>query len=93
MLTKLCLAIVGGLMVLPQMARADSFTSVCVDASLPKLVIAARNGKWTELTPEQWQFLRGVYVNEPGNARGLALWRQGRARPSRQLPGWPGVLH
>jgi hypothetical protein len=71
MLTKLCLAVVGGLMVLPQMANADSFSGVCVEASLPKQVIAARNGKWTELTPEQWQFLRGVYVMNPQTPAGL----------------------
>jgi hypothetical protein len=71
MLTKLCLAIVAGLTILPQMANADSSTSVCVDASLPKQVIAARNGTWTELTPEQWQFLRGVYVMDPQTPAGL----------------------
>jgi hypothetical protein len=71
MLTKLCLAVVGGLMVLPQMSNADSFSGVCVEASLPKQVIAARNGKWTELTPEQWQFLRGVYVMNPQTPAGL----------------------
>ena len=71
MLTKLCLAIVGGLTILPQMANADSFANVCVDASAPKQVIAARNGKWIELTPEQWQFLRGVYVMNPQTPAGL----------------------
>jgi hypothetical protein len=71
MLTKLCLAIVGGLTILPQMATADSFTGACVEASVPKQVFAARNGKWTELTPEQWQFLRGVYVMNPQTPAGL----------------------
>jgi hypothetical protein len=71
MLTKLCLAIFGGLMILPLMANADSFTGVCVEASLPKQAITARNGKWTELTPEQWQFLRGVYVMNPQTPAGL----------------------
>ena len=31
----------------------------------------ARNGKWIELTPEQWQFLRGVYVLNPETPAGL----------------------
>jgi hypothetical protein len=39
--------------------------SRCVDISVPKGAISARDGKWIELTPEQWQFLRGVYVVNP----------------------------
>jgi hypothetical protein len=72
MLNKACLAIVGALTVLPQMAfAADSFTSRCVDISVPKGAIAARNGKWIELTPEQWQFLRGIYAMNPETPAGL----------------------
>ena len=31
----------------------------------------ARNGKWIELTPAQWQFLRGVYALNPETPAGL----------------------
>src|SRR5450631_277351 len=72
MLNKACLALVGALTVLPQMAfAADNFTSRCVDVSVPKGAIAARNGKWIELTPEQWQFLRGIYAMNPETPAGL----------------------
>jgi hypothetical protein len=72
MLNKACLVIVGALTVLPQMAfAADNLTSRCVDISVPKGAIAARNGKWIELTPEQWQFLRGIYAMNPETPAGL----------------------
>ena len=72
MLNKLGLAFVGALTVLPQMAfpAADS-SGQCVDVSVPKGAIAARNGKWIELTPEQWQFLRGIYAMNPATPQGL----------------------
>ena len=64
MLIKLSLAVVGALIVLPPNAcAAENSASRCVDvASLSKNAVIARNGKWIELTPEQWQFLRGVYA-------------------------------
>lgn len=72
MLNKASLVIVGALTVLPQMAfAADNLTSRCVDISVPKGAIAARNGKWIELTPEQWQFLRGIYAMNPETPAGL----------------------
>jgi hypothetical protein len=71
MLNKVCLAFVGALMVAPQMAIAADISSRCVDIAVPKDAIAARNGKWIELTPEQWQFLRGIYVVNPDTPAGL----------------------
>jgi hypothetical protein len=72
MLNKACLAIVGALTVLPQVAfAADDVASRCVDISVPKGAIAARNGRWIELTPEQWQFLRGIYAMNPETPAGL----------------------
>jgi hypothetical protein len=44
---------------------------LCVDISVPKGSIAAHDGKWTELTPEQWQFLRGIYAMDPETPPGL----------------------
>jgi hypothetical protein len=72
MLVKLSLAVAGALMVLPPNARAaENVASQCVDVSVPKNAVMAHNGKWIELTPAQWQFLRGVYVLDPETPTGL----------------------
>jgi hypothetical protein len=71
MLNKVCLAFAGALTFAPQLAFAADFSSRCVDIALPKDAITARNGKWIELTPEQWQFLRGIYVVNPETPAGL----------------------
>ena len=72
MLNKICLAFVGALTVLPQLASAaDNNASRCVNVSVPKDAIMARNGRWIELTPQQWEFLRGVYVVNPETPPGL----------------------
>ena len=72
MLNRLCLAFAGALTVLPQIALAgDTLASRCIDVSVPKHAIAARNGKWIELTPEQWEFLRGIYAMNPQTPAGL----------------------
>ena len=72
MLNKICLAFVGALTLLPQLAfPADNTATRCVDIAVPKDAITARHGKWIELTPEQWQFLRGIYVVNPGTPPGL----------------------
>src|ERR1700677_612640 len=47
--------------------------AVCVDISVPKASMAAHGGKWTELTHEQWQFLRGIFVLDPQTGNGLPL--------------------
>jgi hypothetical protein len=52
-------------------ALADESPSRCIDASVPKSLISARNGRWVELTPEQWQFLRGIYAMNPQTPPGL----------------------
>src|SRR5271166_1201367 len=70
MLNKRSLALAGALTVLPQMVFAAE-TANCVDISVPKHAIEARNGKWIELTPDQWQFLRGIYAMNPLTPPGL----------------------
>jgi hypothetical protein len=45
--------------------------SVCVDIAVPRDAVAAHGGKWIQVTPEQWQFLRGIYVLNPNTAAGL----------------------
>jgi hypothetical protein len=67
------LTFVFGLMVLPQWAAlaGDNYASHCVDASVPRGLIEARSGRWIELTPNQWQFLRGIYAMNPQTPPGL----------------------
>jgi hypothetical protein len=55
---------------LPQLAFAAE-TTHCVDVSVPKKAVEARNGKWIQLTAEQWEFLRGIYAMNPLTPPGL----------------------
>lgn len=72
MLVKLSLAVVGALIILPPNVCAGENTMVrCVDISVPKNAVTARNGKWIELTRDQWQFLRGVYALNAETPAGL----------------------
>jgi hypothetical protein len=72
MLNKFSLALLGALMVLPNAAfAAGDAAGLCVDASVPKAAITARNGRWIQLTPEQWQFMRGIYAVNPNTPPGL----------------------
>ena len=63
-------ALIAALAILPQFALASE-TSHCVDISVPKKAVEAHNGKWIELTPEQWEFLRGIYAMNPLTPPGL----------------------
>jgi hypothetical protein len=66
------LALLCALVAVPQAAFAsESRPPLCVDASVPRSAISERNGRWIELTSEQWQFLRGVYVMNPTMPPGL----------------------
>jgi hypothetical protein len=70
MLSKRILALAGVLTVLPQLVHASDAIR-CVDVSVPKKTVADHNGKWIELTAEQWQFLRGIYAMNPLTPPGL----------------------
>jgi hypothetical protein len=60
------------LMIGSNLALADeNAANLCVDVSIPRDAIKARNGRWIELTPEQWQFLRGIYAMNPYTPPGL----------------------
>jgi hypothetical protein len=48
-----------------------SVASHCMSVSVPKSAIAERNGRWIELTRDQWQFLRGIYAMNPQTPPGL----------------------
>ena len=70
MLNKRSLALAAALAVLPQLALANAMGQ-CVDISVPKKAIEAHNGKWIQLTADQWQFLRGIYAMNPLTPPGL----------------------
>jgi hypothetical protein len=42
-----------------------------VDAATVRVAINGQDGKPIEITPDQWQFLRGVYAMNPDAPRGL----------------------
>ena len=70
MLSIRSLVLAGALAALPQiLAAAES--GQCVDVSVPKHAIEARNGKWIQLTADQWEFLRGIYAMNPLTPPGL----------------------
>ncbi|THD43520.1 MAG: hypothetical protein E7774_12655 [Bradyrhizobium sp.] len=48
---------------LPSSALAGSLE--CAKVDVPKHIIADHGGRWVELAPAQWQFLRGVYAADP----------------------------
>jgi hypothetical protein len=70
MLNRYSLALAAALATLPQLAFASE-TAQCVDVSVPKHAIEARNGKWIQLTVDQWEFLRGIYAMNPLTPPGL----------------------
>ncbi len=45
--------------------------SRCADVAAARQAVAARGGIWIELTSDQWQFLRGVFVLNPNTPPGL----------------------
>jgi hypothetical protein len=81
------LAALAAAFLLPAMAGAEE--AKCIDATMPKAQIAAKNGKWTELTHEQWLFLSGVYALAPSTPPGLPF---GDKAVLVQIPGDTGAL-
>ena len=71
MLNSRALILAAGFSILPRMVHAGEDADRCVDASKPKQVVEAQHGKWIELTPDQWQFLRGIYAMNPVTPPGL----------------------
>ena len=70
MLNTRSLALAAALAIAPQLALAAE-GGVCVNISVPKKAIEAHKGKWIQLTPDQWQFLRGIYAMNPLTPPGL----------------------
>jgi hypothetical protein len=61
----------AGLVVLSRAALAQDSAPLCADVAAPKAVVAAHHGRWTELSADQWQFLRGIYAMNPLTPDGL----------------------
>lgn len=55
----------------PPAPTATPAPTRCADMSVIRDPILAHDGKWIELTSEQWQFLRGVFVLNPNTPPGL----------------------
>ena len=46
----------------------------CIDVAVPKKAIESHTGgKWIQVTPEQWEFLRGIYAMNPQTPPGLPV--------------------
>jgi hypothetical protein len=88
MLSIRSLALAGALAALPQIVAAAE-SGQCVDVSVPKHAIEARNGQWIQLTPEQWEFLRGIYAMNPLTPPGLPY---GDKAALAKVDGNPGGL-
>ena len=88
MLSIRSLALAGALAALPQIVAAAE-SGQCVDVSVPKHAIEARNGKWIQLTPDQWEFLRGIYAMNPLTPPGLPY---GDKAALARVDGNPGGL-
>lgn len=43
----------------------------CEDVSVAKKAVESRDGRWIELTKEQWEFMRGIFAMNPMTPVGL----------------------
>lgn len=53
------------------LATAAQAQTGCIDIAGPKAAVESRGGKWILLTPDQFEFLRGVFVVNPMTPQGL----------------------
>jgi hypothetical protein len=65
------LAVVGAVAPLPRIAFGAEFVNRCVDLAAVSAATTGHNGKLIELTPDQWQFLRGIYARNLETPPGL----------------------
>jgi hypothetical protein len=63
--------LICSLSIAPALAAGAPPPSRCVDVSTLKEVMAANAVRWIQLTPEQWQFMRGIYAMNPQTPPGL----------------------
>jgi hypothetical protein len=71
MLSGIRFVLFAALVVLSRAALAEDSTPLCADVAGPKAVVAAHHGRWTELSADQWQFMRGIYAMNPLTPDGL----------------------
>jgi len=45
----------------------------CAAIDVPKHIISDHGGRWVELAPAQWQFLRGIYAADPTTPASLPV--------------------
>jgi hypothetical protein len=83
------MAFIGVIALTPCLVQAAESSSRCTDISIPKSAVEAHKGKWIELTADQWQFLRGVFVLNPNTPPGLPY---GDKAALAQIDGDPGGL-
>jgi hypothetical protein len=65
---RVCLAAAFALM-----ASASQAQQLCFDATGPQKWVAERHGTWEKMSPNQWEFLRGVSAMNPDTPPGLAF--------------------
>jgi hypothetical protein len=65
MLSRRLLAVTGVLALVPQVSLGAEFVDGCMDLQAVRAAIASHDGKLIDLTPDQWQFLRGIYAVNP----------------------------
>jgi hypothetical protein len=66
-------AIVFAIAVFTSTAHAEDARPRCALASRLHSRVDALSGEWKELSPAQWQFMRGVYVMSPLTLPGLPM--------------------
>ena len=69
-------------------AIADT-SGYCIDRAAAKSNIDRRGGSFVTVTPEQWQFLRGIYAMNPATPPGLPF---GDSAVIAKIPGDDGAL-
>lgn len=53
------------------LATAPAAAGNCVSIDKAKESAKAHNGEWTDLSPNEWEFLRGIYAMNPLTPPGL----------------------
>ena len=70
----------------PALADQSGF---CIDRAVAKDNIDKRGGSFVTVTPEQWQFLRGIYAMNPATPPGLPF---GDSAVIARIPGDQGAV-
>jgi hypothetical protein len=63
--------IAAGVALVLSSASALAENAECAAIEVPKGIVTGHGGNWVELTPAQWQFLRGIYALNPATPAGL----------------------